>query len=296
MRARRREEEGACLEPSPQRPRLALPGERQAEQEGRHDEHAHRVAGPPHRPGGRQVGERDGAVDDEGRGTDRRAHEHRPEGTDEDDRQGVAPALELAAEADAVEQHHGEVGRGGVADRRHGRREQRVTDRQVDGEGRDGDGRPGAPTEDEQRGDGDAGGWPQRGDVGLRRPRARGRGGRSRSRPAPRAGAWRRAPGATAAPTRAYAGWPGRGPRSCLAATASPTCAHGRSLCMPGVVQGRSVRTVTRRARAERVGCSSSCVGWCRRVRASRARRRRSGRSCCRSSCRAGSARSRTTR
>jgi hypothetical protein len=76
------------------------------DQEQRRDnQHAHRVAGPPHRPGGQQPSLRNRAGEHQRTGAHVRAYERAGQGSEKYQGEHIAEPVELGAEFDPPQQH-----------------------------------------------------------------------------------------------------------------------------------------------------------------------------------------------
>ena len=90
-------------------------------EEGRDDEHAHRVTRPPHRPGLEEVVGVDAVGEEQRERADRRADHHGRQRTEEDDRERVPHPSEPGVEPGALQERDAGDRREGVAGRRSAR-------------------------------------------------------------------------------------------------------------------------------------------------------------------------------
>ena len=137
---------------SPARPRRARP----YEEDGSHDEVAHRIADPPDPPDRREGVPGLNAPDAEAHDADRRADDRAPEGREDHEGKDVLQAFESAVEPDAAQQPGADDSLERVADGDAARGADRLVVRGVGQECPQRDPRPGAAAEHQQRGEGDA--------------------------------------------------------------------------------------------------------------------------------------------
>jgi hypothetical protein len=137
----------------------------EGEEERRHDQDPHRIAGPPDGPRAEELIRIDGARREQGRGADRGADERARERREEDDRERVPQAVELPTEAHLAEKGGGRKRSERVPGHDGGGRHHGRADREVHREGGDRHPRPESPAEEEEPHERDPRGGPERGDA-----------------------------------------------------------------------------------------------------------------------------------